>query len=322
MSKIYNCIICNFSSKSKYNYDIHCKSIKHANNEKKIIKYLCEYCGKEFSQKKYLTYHLKTCKITSNKKQNINDIDTLNKIIITDKDLQINYLKKIIEQNIRDKEEYIKSKENEINFLKSQISQLYSNSVKSQISAFKYAVIHFTNAPLLNDFTNFDSLKTEDNTVLDIILHKSEKNILHEYIGDIIINNYKKKNIATQSMWNTDVARLSYIIRGKMDLKKPDIIENCEWKIDKNAEIIKKSIILPILKYLRKISTDAAKEKFKEYNNNNENNTERDDIILSLFNKKNAQLQQELENISNISQNIIKHISPHFYMNEKTLVLA
>lgn len=343
MVKMYNCELCKFSSKTKYNYEVHCKSVKHINNEKESKKCSCENCGNEFANKKYLTYHLKECATKTEKNKILNTMETLNKVIITDKDAQINYLKKIIEQNTKDKilaksqyekeknalinqykidkEEYIKSKNNEINFLKLQLSQLYSVIVKPSISAFKHAVINFTSAPSLADFTDFDLLKTENDTILNIMLLKSEKNILHEYIGDVIINCYKKENIAMQSMWNTDCARLSYIIRSKVICNDPDIIEKCEWKIDKNAEIIKKNIILPILQYLKKVSINAAKEKFKEYNNRI-NNTERDDILLSSFNKKNAQLQQELENVSYISQNIIKHISPHFYMSEKTLTLA
>lgn len=69
MANAYSCNLCKFSSKTKYNYEIHCKSIKHINNEKESTKCSCENCGNKFAHKKYLAYHLKKCTLKTNKEK-------------------------------------------------------------------------------------------------------------------------------------------------------------------------------------------------------------------------------------------------------------
>ena len=46
---------------------------------------------------------------------------------------------------------------------------------------------------------------------MDTLVYNYENKNLHKYLGDFIIGHYKKDNPSEQSMWSSDVSRLTYL---------------------------------------------------------------------------------------------------------------
>jgi hypothetical protein len=140
--KLFYCILCDYKTTKKYNYNIHCDTIKHKNNglttadNAKLAKienkkYICENCEKMYNDRAGLWRHKKKCKINGNinnnnnnnennsyqgieNKCNIDDNSISNLDISNKDDLIIMLLKqnsKLIEQN----SEFIKNGVNNIN---------------------------------------------------------------------------------------------------------------------------------------------------------------------------------------------------------------
>lgn len=345
--KTYICDPCNYSTFNKYNLEIHYKSTKHITNTKNALKSICPHCGNEYALKKYLDVHLKSCKIKidtdTNNENKYNQQEIYIKRLLKEKDNLIKSHKKeknnllnqynndkqsIIKQYENCKNECIKVKDEEIALLtatiidlRKDITKLHSiidkgeTIFKSSISAMKYAIKHFSNAPALTAFTSYELLETKNkNSTVDNILFSYKNDLLHKYIGDIIIKAYKKDKVVEQSMWNTDSTRLSYIVKclvDKNDLKK------CEWQVDKNATYIRENIISPILVHIRNILLKDA-ERLNTYYNKKGHKFSDYEIHLHIETLKGiSNLTHELESFPNLQQNIIKHISPYFFINSK-----
>lgn len=250
-----------------------------------------------------------------------------------------NYKKELLNQYNNDKQtiitqyencknECIKVKDEEIALLAATITDLRKDITqlhliidkgetifKSSISAMKYAMKHFSNAPALTAFTSYELLETKNkNSTVDNILFSYKNDLLHKYIGDIIIKAYKKDKVVEQSMWNTDSTRLSYIIKclvDKNDLKK------CEWQVDKNATYIRENIISPILAHIRSILLKDA-ERLNIYYGKKGHKFSDYEMHLHIETLKGiSNLTHELESFPHLEQNIIKHISPYFFINSK-----
>lgn len=345
MSKPYLCTPCNYTTLIKKSYEIHCKTMKHTRNLKESLKQICPYCKNIFTLKKCLDAHLKVCSLRD-------EIDFAK----NDKDEQIEYLKTMCEERVKqyekllkkitkeknelikshkiEKEELIKQyttfkndcikiKDEEINLLKEEVAQLHNlvkqggNIVKTSIGAIKYAIKNFSNAPALATFSNYELFIAQNkNSIVDIILFNFKNDLLHKYIGDIIIKAYKRDNCEEQSLWNTDTSRLSYIIKGLIDKNDP---LKCEWKVDKNAIFVKEFIITPILLHIKKILLENASIMKKHYQ---ENEFEYDSYQTSLYDetlKGISYLTHQLESFPHLEQNILKHISPHFFLKNKLI---
>lgn len=345
--KTYTCDLCDYSTLIKCNFETHNKSIKHLKNVKNTLKSICPHCGNEYTLKKYLDVHLKSCVVKNgvitNQDAKYNQQEIYIKRLLKEKDNLIKTHKKekleLLTQYNKDKQSVIaqydiyksecnKVKDEEIvlltttiNDLKKEITRLHSiidkgeTIFKTSISAIKYAMKNFSNAPPLNAFTSYELLETKNkNSTVDNILFSYKNDLLHKYIGDIIIKAYKKDKVVEQSMWNTDSTRLSYIIKclvDKNDLKK------CEWQVDKNATYIRENIISPILAHIRSILLKDA-ERLNIYYDKKGHKFSDYEMHLHIDTLKGiSNLTHELESFPHLEQNIIKHISPYFFINSK-----
>lgn len=97
-----------------------------------------------------------------------------------------------------------------------------------------------------NEYINQD-----DKEFIDTLLYKSKHCGLNSYLGDFIVSRYKKDDPAQQSMWTSDVARLTYVV--KELLGKDESI----WNHDYKGVKIKNRVIVPLL--------DFVKESIIEY---------------------------------------------------------
>lgn len=129
------------------------------------------------------------------------------------------------------------------------------------VSALTYIAMHYKDAPGLTMIEPNEALKlitddkSNDTKVMRTILEKFEDKKLIEYIGDRIIEIYKKDNPNEQSIWNSDSSRLTYIIKEILNNSSANDLESC-WKVDKKGHKTKKFLIDPLLNKIKKMLID------------------------------------------------------------------
>ena len=249
----YNCEKCDYTTTKKYDYDRHLSSQKHAKNTTKI--YSCINCDKEYTIRQSYYAHLKVCKKTNSKQENMFTLNTNQsendlrlQLIIAKKDLEIEKLKS---EHDQEKIKMLQSMVNNSNKTTNTALKITSKT----ISALKYANENFKDAPALlplenYNITNYD-LEDEDDKkklVEDIIFHY-KKNSLHTFFGKHIILEYKKDNIKEQSMHTTDTSRLNYIVK----IANDDNNNLSKWSQDKNGVYVCNNLIDKLINYHIKI---------------------------------------------------------------------
>ena len=95
----------------------------------------------------------------------------------------------------------------------------------------------------------------EDEFVLELM---GKQNTMCEEIGKTIIEVIKKDNPKEQSLWCSDVARLSYFIKDIVDKNK----NASEWKTDKKGIKMRDLLVKPLLNEIIAITIDFMKRSF------------------------------------------------------------
>ena len=157
-----------------------------------------------------------------------------------------------------------------------------------------------------DDYDNCDDDRDDDNDddFISTLSYNYNNNALHKYIGDFIIKYYKKDNPSQQSMWTSDMSRLTYVIKELLSTNESI------WNRDYKGIKTKKYVIDPILKYIKDYIDDYCVknlDKFKNLSINKAIQLQR--IYVSVY-----QLKKDIDS-EIIANNIIKYISPHFYMD-------
>jgi hypothetical protein len=93
----------------------------------------------------------------------------------------------------------------------------------------------------------------------EIILFYFERNTLPEILGKAIVEEYKKDDPEDQSMWASDVSRLSFIVKSAMGKTKS---KKSKWISDKNGIHFAELIIRPMFEIIK----NKMKEYIKKYN--------------------------------------------------------
>ena len=157
----------------------------------------------------------------------------------------------------------------EVEYLKREIKikdQCSRNNVKTCNNALKFAKMHFLNP---RDLDSYNCQFVEEDCPHDDIMELVDKFIHHEindmgpnFIADMICKYFKTPNKLDQSMHNTDVQRMTFILY----LKKM-------WSWDKKGNIVKSEIIIPFLKqminplhkYMEKCTKQIKSTKNSDY---------------------------------------------------------
>jgi len=333
----YHCIVCNYETELLFSYNKHLKTQKHfknvterANNSKLIPKRFklhssnhhkscekdinCEFCEKLFSSPSNLTRHKKTCPTKIKINQNtINEIEKRDQEIARLKELHQRDLDSHKhELELRDKlqQQMNEQQKAEIAHLKSLINNA-GGVIKTSVSALSYVVQNYDKAPVLKtikDFSYLEDADSDDENNVDLtqtIINCHKDKTIVDYLGNIIVQAYKKDDPSKQSIWNSDSTRLTYVIRELID-KNPD------WTVDKKGVKTTKYVIDPLLEYIRQLMEDFMDDnKLEDYLNEHvtkmkrrmENLTASAEICYNIKNKI-------------LSEQIIKYIAPHFYLNK------
>jgi len=341
---LHECIACEYTTSSSSNFKKH----TNGNNHKKLISVLkeieqlkqqtyskqinenmCEYCNKSFTHSKALVVHHKTCKDIKNMQNQYE-----NKI----NELQLKYeseikLKESMEKTLISKDETIKTlKEQfarvdaEVNYLKS-IVNASGTILSKSVSTLQYLINNYKTSPPFkimddissiqnnggdydNDAPDNNDLVTKNTLFVENLIFKYKHNLLVKYLGDYIIKKYKKNDPSQQSVWNSDVARLSYIVRHKIN------DDSVEWRTDKKGKVTEQIAIDPLLKY---IETSIIAFYASPNMQMNPKDTSYDVLHEKVGNV--AEMQRYVQE-KIISADIIKYIAPFFYLTKDDTLMC
>ena len=305
----FNCKSCNYSTDVKFAYDKHLLTKKHIEkvNEKQNInivtpktisidssKFTCNYCNMKFTKSCNLSRHKNIC---SEKEQLVQQLTN-----------QINELNnKLIEQN-----KILAKDEEMINILKSEVDHLKSivnnagSIIKTSVSTVAYVLKNYKDAPALESVKDYSAIhyKQDNSEFVENLIYEHTHNKLHIYIGDFIIKTYKKEDPSKQSIWNSDTSRLTYLIREIINNNKVD------WKIDKKGIKTTKFIIEPILEYI----DEQVRNYIESYEVDHKISAkEAERQMMKLANA--TYILKSIED-KILSDDILKYITPHFYLNK------
>jgi hypothetical protein len=141
---------------------------------------------------------------------------------------------------------------------KSIVTTVNANNAQS-MSTINFLTAHRNSAPPLKELTEQTAklcIEYDNDDLVHLCISHQRHNSLHTFIGNIIAECYKTADPKDQSIWNSDVSRLTFIIRDKV--KDMNVITKGKttkyvdkWIQDKKGVKVNKKIITPILKFLR-----------------------------------------------------------------------
>ncbi len=278
----YKCKPCKFETDRKTDLDRHFQTNKHKENNKTADdtsnQCKCPYCGNTYSTQGNCTKHMKSCI----KKE----ID----IIIKEKD---NIITNIIIENLK-KELQQKEKENEK--LQQQVNDLINKEKKVPTkSSVTFITNNYYNAPKINkidQLTDCSTMKNGKNlSFINRIKYHYDNGTLQRFVGDFIVKNYKKDDPSQQSVWNSDISRLTYIINVM------------KWEVDKRGIKLIDYAIKPVLQYLDDEITNYTLENSMKTG---------ESILLKM--QKMVEILQIIRN-GTLADKINKYIAPYFSLN-------
>ena len=344
---LYKCSDCVYETEDKNNFKRHLKAFSHARARtipKHILykaidevfddignKYpmLCKLCNKTLASKSTMNRHIKTKH--SNPTDFNNDIDKtytreeVNQIIKTiQQEEEIKHLKETndcLVKQTKELKEYINSgkignKTYNVS-IKNYVKENYPDA-PPLIASNDYSMLKFDNYDRVNKVpitkrvdsnTGYESdedpndVPNENDYAVATLVNRYQNKILHVYLGNYIIDTYKKMDPKDQSIWSSDASRFTYIIKQLMTNN------NSSWNQDPKGVNTKKTIIYPLLDYVKDFIDTYWKEHIHVCADNVKKFIKVSEIIKHSYN-----IKKEIDNGS-LADDIIKYIAPFFYMH-------
>jgi len=304
------------NEKSKTSKNKSSKNTQFTQNYAENADLKCNGCYKRFSRKYDRQRHEKTCKkcliladlggvggvggVGGDEKSVSPEITMILR--------ENNFLRNQLEKNNEILKQVVTIAENS-----SEANKSSSRANEYAISAFNYIARHFNNAEPVKK-VDFDSMETivckekvrENEEIIDILIYHHRNKTLVKYIGDAIVSFYRKENPEEQSIWSSDVTRLSYIIRLLVN-------DNPEWLKDNGGKHISELIITPLLDYLKCLINNFLCHV----------SLERDDGFMDRYEKmKNAQMiTRDIIDKQTLDKDILTYITPYFQFKCKEQLL-
>ena len=324
MSKLYECMQCNYVTKSSGNLSHHNKTKKHLKNTNNISEKLttaiippiqlpynshtidvpiaknhlqCDYCDRVFTRYDNLGRHMKSC-ATKHKQDKENDL----------KKQLCEYDHKIALLNCK-LDEY-KHFEEDAKYYKQMLMEA-GGLVKKSVSALTYSITNYDTAPHIKSIQmdDVDTFNNPDKEIVEDILSAHKHKTLNSYIGKLILKLYKKGNPLDQSIWNTDNNRLTYIIKELLN------DNSSNWIVDKKGVKTIEYLINPLLLYIKKLIISYQKDDIPKFNPSPaemEMTIENSKAIVAIVNGIDDDM---------IAKDVLKYISVHLRFNDKNLKL-
>ena len=303
-------------------------STEKKDKDKKDTKQLeCNFCNKTFSRSDALKRHLDDyCKIKNEKeKEEIyqkllidmeKKLDELKKEEILNYKLKVDELKKeeILNYKLKVNELEKKHALEKAKIFEDQLKEfkkytegwmkIKPSNTTYNISVKNYVQKNYANAPALKKLDDYDFIKYDDK-LLDTIGYQYRNKILDKYLGDFLIGFYKKEEPSKQSIWNSDVSRLTYVIKELLANNK-----SC-WNTDPRGVKTKNYIINPLLIFLKNIINDYSINFTNTILDKNI-----DEITQLLDNLHSLTLLVKDINNNLMSDDIVKYIAPYFSLDK------
>lgn len=222
-------------------------------------------------------------------------------------------VKCLTEENKKLNEAHKKLNEEHTNMLKKQVDTLitqYSQfqetqkssneTVKTSVNALTYLTANFKKAPAIEKLTTetAKSLLSFEKRLSEYLIHHNKKGTMIEYIAGIIIKHIKKEDPENQSVWSSDVSRLTYLIRDLVDDEE-------KWKTDTNGVKFTKYVITPVVDYIINYMEQYLQEIIKKVTNTqyerDENNSNQKDVLSVIIEIKSK----------GFTKSILGKIAPH-----------
>jgi S-adenosylmethionine/arginine decarboxylase-like enzyme len=188
-----------------------------------------------------------------------------------------------------------------------------ANTASSSMSAMKYFMTNFKNTPALKSIEDISNMKIEykdDMSFIMQLLSVYQNNNLPDYIGEYIINIYKTTDSSKQSVWSSDVDRLTYII-------SEAVKDKTIWITDKKGIKVGERVIQPVLKYIKPILQTFTKDCRTEITKDQISSSRQAQILE--YQKLAAHIIVYIDN-KELEKDIIKYIAPKLYWNKNTLL--
>jgi hypothetical protein len=210
---------------------------------------------------------------------------------------------------------------------KQMFKTMISSKTTQSVSSINFLTAHRDTAPPLECLTEKTAklfIKYKNNDFISFCISHQRENSLHIFIGDIIVDSYRKKDPKDQSIWNSDVSRLTFIIRDKVkDVsilpkgKKETKYIN-KWVQDKKGVIVNERIVIPILQVLR----DTLDKYIKVHSNEIIAMIEEDPFGYGEEMVKIGYAGKIITNIASgkLANRISTHIGSQFQMNNRNVL--
>jgi hypothetical protein len=244
----------------------------------------------KFTRASNLTRHKKKC---ADIKLKIHFEEYQNQLKFQELEMKIGYLEK------NNKE--LSSQNNELKQLikSGSVGNTYNISIKNYIQQ------NYPDAPPLESFNDYDKLEYDNDDFIDTLVYNFNNNYLHKYLGDFIIKYYKKDDPTQQSMWSSDTSRLTYIIKELLSNKKSI------WNHDYKGVKTKNYIINPLLKYIKNYINEYWIKNLDNFKTLNIDDINKFHSIYQNLYKIKKMIDNDI-----LGMDIIRYITPHFYMNK------
>ena len=228
---VFTCELCNLKIANKTNYYRHKKYLCPVKLEQEKMKSI------EAQNEKKLYYEaiIDTLKKECNK---IAEELTATKEKLKTTELKLGTTEEKLEQKNKELFAFMRQ---DITFMR-ETQKTSTTTLDKSVDALTFLMTHRKNAPELKELTHekAQAILTHESRLYDYLLHYYQENMLDQYIGEIILKYIKKENPDDQSVWNSDVSRLTYLIRAIVD-------ESPTWLRDPNGAMFNKKIIMPVI---------------------------------------------------------------------------
>lgn len=305
---IFKCEVCKYNTSNKSNYNKHlqcklhmdnCETAKKFRNKRIDATHRCNGCNKIYRHQSGLCRHKRYCEEPDKNQKSadiIEELTTIKTMMVDCQNKMVDYQKQ--NDALRDQlMEYAKNNPS--------VSNTYNISIKNCLQR------DYADAPALEGLPDYFTLTYEDDEYpyeeyrfIDTLIYNYENSCLIKYLGDFVIQNYKKDDPAQQSMWSSDISRLTYIIKELL------ATNNSIWNHDYKGVKTKIYIIDPLLKYIKEYMDEYWIITLDKYTSNKIENINKYHKMYVVLHK----IKKDIET-GVLGNAIIRYIAPSFYMS-------
>jgi hypothetical protein len=282
-STFFHCILCDYNTKRKYNFNLHLDSIRHKNNEnngnlaKTSNMYKCNNCEKEYKDRAGLWRHNKKCQVKINTNHPIQNDTLIKTTDPTDKEL----IMLLIKENSELKSMMMKVIENGTHNTTN--NNINTNSHNKAFNLNFFLNETCKNAMNITDFV--DSIKLQLSDLMDV----GELGYV-DGISKIIVKNLNNLDETIRPIHCTDKKRETFYVK-----------DQNQWeKEDDNKTRLKKAVKMIANKNIRLLPQYRA--KFPDYNDSDSiHSDEHSKIVIESMACDKEKDDKIIRNISNVT---------------------